>query len=52
MYLHAEPVRTIHLSPLKIRLRSVEDLAQIVVALRGVLPNEREVRGEERPLFV
>ena len=30
----------------------VEDLAQIVVALRGVLSDEREVWGHERPLFI
>src|SRR5215203_2616339 len=37
MYRHAEPVRTIHL-----RAR-FEDLAQIVVALRGVLSEECQV---------
>jgi hypothetical protein len=46
MYRHAEPVRTIHL-----RAR-FEDLAQIVVALRSVLSDEREVWGDEVPLFV
>jgi hypothetical protein len=30
----------------------VEDLAQIVLALRGVLSDEREVWGHEVPLFV
>jgi hypothetical protein len=30
----------------------VEDLAQIVLALRGVLSDEREVRSDEVPLFV
>jgi hypothetical protein len=32
--------------------QSVEDLAKIVVALRGVLSDEREVWGDEVPLFV
>jgi hypothetical protein len=30
----------------------VQDLAQIVLALGGVLPNEREIWGDERPLLV
>ena len=30
----------------------IEHFAQIVVALRGVLSNEREVRSNELPLFV
>src|SRR5215208_1760403 len=30
----------------------VQDLAKIVLALRGVLSDEREVWGHERPLFV
>src|SRR5215210_4824577 len=30
----------------------VEDLAQVVLALRGVLPNEREVGSDKLPLFV
>ena len=32
--------------------QSVEDLAQVVLALGGVLPHEREVRGDKRPLLV
>jgi hypothetical protein len=46
MYRHAEPVRTIHL-----RAR-FEDLAQVVVGLRSVFSDEREVRGDEVPLFI
>src|SRR5215212_10104300 len=30
----------------------VEDLAQIVLALGRVLPNEREIRSHERPLLI
>jgi hypothetical protein len=37
----------------EIHLRArFEDLSQIVVALRGILSEEREVWGHERPLFI
>ena len=32
--------------------QTVEDFAQIVVALWGVLSEERKVRSHERPLFI
>ena len=32
--------------------KPIEDLAQLVVALRGVFSNEGQIRGDKGPLFV
>jgi hypothetical protein len=32
--------------------QSIEDFAQVVVALRSIFSKERQVRGYEGPLFV
>lgn len=45
MYLHAEPVRTTHLSPFKTSRRSCSRWG-------GVLPDERQIRSHTVPFFV